>query len=453
VSVISRRRALGGLLATAAGLAGLSGGGALAGPGDAEIVRKKRLVLVMSSNGTQQDNFWPHRDFRSPILEPLLSVPALARRTTLVRGVFYPRDLNGAEGNEHDVGFARLYSGARVLPIGTAPWAGAASIDHVIGKKWGVDPLNLAVLSSLITPYPKPGFNHRRSFSYLAPGVQRYGYVDPFDAYSALFGSPEESTAEAQRRLVQRKSALASPRQELEEMRTRLGRLEREKLDLHVQAVDELEQRLGKMTSRNDIVCGARPPRPRHYREEAPDLLRSDESAIPELTETMIGLIAAAFACDLTRVATLQLGYGGNRWMYDWEGIHLDAHEGLAHKDHKDEGDDPVVTEMLVRVHRWNAQQIASLAKKLDAIPEGDGTMLDNTLIVWGSELGRGDHSLENVPIVFVGGAGGEIAGGRLIDEGPQTFQRVGCTILRAMGENVSGFGDTPSCGPLDHIF
>ncbi|MBS2011623.1 MAG: DUF1552 domain-containing protein [Deltaproteobacteria bacterium] len=447
---VGRRTALGGLLATAAGIAGVAGRGASAGPPPA--TRKKRLVLVMTPNGTQQSRFWPTDGFRSPILDPLLSVPALARRTTVVRGVFYPRDLNGAEGNEHDVGFARLYSGAKVLSIGKAPWAGAASIDQVIGRKWGTDPLNLAVLASVVSPFPKPGFNHRRTFSYLAPGVQRPAYVDPFDAYSALFGAPGEAAPEARRRLLQRKSALASPRQELEEMRGRLGRAEREKLDLHVSAVDELEHRLGRMSSRQDVVCAARPPRPRAYREEAPELLVSDERAIPELTSVMTDLVAAAFACDLTRVATLQLGYAGARWLFDWEGVHRDAHEELAHKDSKDDGVDPDVTSLLVRVHRWYATQIAELAKKLAAIPEGDGTMLDNTLIAWGSELGRGDHSLENVPIVLIGGAAGAIQGGRLVDEGPQPFQRVGCTILRAMGENVSGYGDEPTCGPLRGI-
>lgn len=449
---VGRRRALGGLLATAAGIAGIAGHGAFAETHSAGRP-KKRLVLVLTPNGTQQSRFWPYTDFMSPILEPLLSVPALARRTTAVRGVFYPRDLNGADGNEHDVGFARIYSGAKVLSIGKAPWAGAASIDQVLGKKWGVDPLNLAILASAIAPIPKPGFNHRRSFSYLAPGVQRYSYVDPFEAYSALFGAPAEQSPAARTRLLQRKSALQSPRQELEEMRSRLGRVEREKLDLHVQAVDELEHRLGKMSTRQNLVCSAKPRVPRHYREEAPELIRTDESAIPELSAVMNDLITAAFACDLTRIATMQYGYGGARWMFDWEGVHRDAHEELAHGDLKDEGVDATITALLVRVHRWYASQIAALAKKLDAIPEGSGTMLDNTLIVWASELGRGDHSLENVPVVLIGGGGGAIqSGGHLLDDGPQTFQRVGCTVLRAMGENVSGYGDTPDCGPLTDV-
>ena len=414
--------------------------------------KPKRLVLVMTPNGTQQANFWPRTGFNSPILEPILSVPALARRTTVVRGIFYPADLNGASGNEHDIGFTRIFTGAKVLAVGGAPWGGAASIDQVLGKRWNVDPLNLAVLTSAIEPFPKPGFNHRASFSYMAPGVLRVPYVDPFDAYAAAFGLGADALdAKTRRRFGARQSVLDMPRRELEAMQNRLGAVDRAKLDAHVNAVLELERRLGKLASGQTVSCAARPSTPRHYQLEAPALLVTDESAVPALTATMIDLIAASFACDVTRVATLQLGYAGAKWMFDWEKIGRDAHQDLAHQDHKDEGNDPVITQLLVRAHRWYASQIAALAQKLDALPEGNGTVLDNTLIVWASELGRGDHDLKNVPLVLLGGAGG-LRGGRFLDSAPQTFQRVGCTVLRAMGEPVSGFGDEPTCGPLDGV-
>jgi hypothetical protein len=80
--------------------------------------------------------------------------------------------------------------------------------------------------------------------------------------------------------------------------------------------------------------------------------------------------------------------------------------------------------------------------------------VLDNTLLVWANEQGRGDHNQENVPIVLIGGAGGALRqGGRVIDAGRQVFNRLGCSILNAMGTPAKGFGDVPDCGVFDGLF
>src|SRR5262249_26256672 len=156
-------------------------------------------------------------------------------------------------------------------------------------------------------------------------------------------------------------------------------------------------------------------------------------------------------SCDVTRVVTLQLGYAGAKWLFAWEGVNTNHHD-LAHQDVSDAGVKPDVTAKLVTVNRWVATQVATLARRLAAIPEGDGSLLDHTLIVWGNELARGDHRLENIPVAFIGSAGGAIAPGLLVDQGPQPFQRVGTTILRAMGLDAPGFGDAPDCGPLPGV-
>ena len=167
----------------------------------------------------------------------------------------------------------------------------------------------------------------------------------------------------------------------------------------------------------------------------------------------MVELIAASIACATPRVATLQLGYGGGKWNFDWEGIQKNVHEALAHRDTSDEGSTPENTAQLVKVNRFYASLVAKLARQLDAIPEGQGgrTVLDSTLIVWANEFGRGDHSLENIPIALIGGAGRDVIGpgGRVIDAGRQPYQRLGCTILRAMGLPAAGFGNQQDCGAL----
>jgi hypothetical protein len=104
-------------------------------------------------------------------------------------------------------------------------------------------------------------------------------------------------------------------------------------------------------------------------------------------------------------------------------------------------------------MNHYYASQVARMAQALEAVPEGDGTVLDNTLIVWSNELGRGDHNQRNVPVVLIGKAAGAIQqGGRVINIGDQVFNRIGCTILNAMGESVPGFGDATTCGSFPGI-
>jgi hypothetical protein len=412
----------------------------------------KRLVLVMQNNGTQQANFWPTQGFTSPILEPILGDPKLRGRTSVVRGVFAPHDTNGTNGNEHDVGFARMFTGQPLMSAGGQPWGGGPSVDQIVARAWNLNSLTLAVLTSSVQPHPKPGFDHRRSFSYIDAGVHKLPTLDPIDAYTRLFTDPGASGDDARRRLLMRQSALDAVAGNLSEVQARLGRHQREMLDVHLTSVRRLEESIGRTLAGKaspGATCGWKPAAPRHYRQTAPQLLVDDESAIPELIGVMTDLIASALGCGATRVATLQLGFGGGKWKFAWEGINVDVHDELAHKDTTDAGVDPTVTERLVRVNHYYASQVAALAQKLDAIPEGGGTVLDNTLIVWANELGRGDHSLQNMPVVFIGGKGSGVVPAGFVDAGPQTFQRVGCTILRAMGLHADGFGDEPACGSL----
>src|SRR5207249_4320628 len=121
----------------------------------------------MQNNGTQQSHFWPRFGFNSDTLAPLVSSPRIAEKTTVVKGVFVPNDMNGTEGNQHDVGFARMFTGEKLLSIGGKPWGGGRSLDQILAAAWGIQSLTLAVLASSTQPHPKPGFDHRKSFSYL----------------------------------------------------------------------------------------------------------------------------------------------------------------------------------------------------------------------------------------------------------------------------------------------
>jgi hypothetical protein len=409
----------------------------------------KRLVIFMQNNGTQQANFWPgagSTELRSPILDGLFTNPStgaangLAAKTNLIKGVYVPFDLNGTNGNQHDMGFARMFTGERLLPVGEAPWGGGPSVDQLLARAWGIDTLTLAVLASQSEPWPKPNFDHRESFSYLAPATLKHPRTDPLAVFKYLFPGTSAGVAH-------RTSVLDAVAANLAEVSDRLGPAERAKLDQHLTSIRSVERRLAAQPH-----CQA-PPRPTDYLALDPMAEVSEDTYIPQMVDDLIDLAVLALTCGLTRIATMQFGYGGGRWRFAWENVNLNLHDEVAHFDTSDEGSSPENTGHLVRANHYYASRVARLATALDAIPEGDGTMLDNTLVVWGNEQGRGDHSQDNIPIVLIGKAGGAIArGGRVIDLGRQVFNRLGCTILNVMGQEVAGFGDVPDCGPFQGL-
>jgi len=441
------------LLGGASGLASLLFGRALRG--DPRPGPQPRVVLVMQNNGTQQNNYWPSATgFMSPILEPLLREPTLAKKCRFVKGVSIPADANGTDGNEHDIGFARMFTGAKLLSIGGHPFGGARSVDQIVARAFREDSLALAVLASSVEPFPKVGFDHRRSFSYVAPGVHNPPFVDMVQAFERFFAEPPALGPDVRTRLLAKKSALDTSLADLARLRARVPESEREKLDRHADAIRDVERGLTRdLEGRRGVGATSpyRPEKPRDFGGD-PGALVTGEPWVPELVGTAMDLAAAALISGAARVCTVQLGYGGGKWKFGWEGYDVDLHAEAAHRDTSDAGSSPENTAHLVKANRWYASQIARLAAKLDSIPEGDGTtVLDHTLLVWANEFGRGDHSLENVPIALIGGSAlpGLSHGGRTIDQGRQPFQRLGCTILRAMGLPARGFGDLPECGPF----
>ena len=117
----------------------------------------------------------------------------------------------------------------------------------------------------------------------------------------------------------------------------------------------------------------------------------------------MFDFVALALSCQLTRIVTFQFGHGGEKWYFRWLGINENSHDDIAHRDN---GQDPAVTEKLLKINVWYAQQVARLARALDALPDGDGTVLDNSLVVWGNEMATGPHGMADIPVVLMGKAG-----------------------------------------------
>ncbi|HXK17682.1 MAG TPA: DUF1552 domain-containing protein, partial [Polyangiaceae bacterium] len=305
----------------------------------------KRLVLLMQNNGTQQANFWPDAELSSPILDSLFLDPktkadnGLRAKTNLVKQVYVPNDANGTTANQHDMGFARMFTGEKLLSRGGQPWGGAISVDQILAQQRGIDSLALAVLASQYEPTPKPGFAHRESFSYLGPATLKHPRRDPLDAYRYLF--PAGDGPDAAQRLELRQSVLDAVTGNLAEVSARLGPSERAKLDYHLTAIRDVEKHLAAAK----VTCPSEPTAPPDYLALDGNAELNIETYIPQMVDNMLELAGVALTCGLTSIVTLQLGYCGAKWGFGWQGINMECHGDVAHHDTSDAGSDPLNTQ------------------------------------------------------------------------------------------------------------
>jgi hypothetical protein len=279
----------------------------------------------------------------------------------------------------------------------------------------------------------------------VGPALLKYPLIDPLRVYGKLFGGA--GSTDVRQRLLDRRSVLDAVSGNLGEIAKRLGRDDGHKLDYHLSAIRDVEGRLST-TLQGQTTCPFTPARPVDVLAMDPGAETIVDAYVPQLVNDMIDLGAVALACGLTRVVTLQLGFCGGKWSFSWKGINMNCHDDVAHLDTSDQGSSTENTARVVAINQFYATCVARLATALDAVPEGGRTLLDSTLVVWANEEGRGDHNLDNVPVVLLGLVGRGIpSGGRLIDAGKQAFNRLGCTVLNLMDHPVAGFGDQPSCG------
>jgi hypothetical protein len=171
-----------------------------------------------------------------------------------------------------------------------------------------------------------------------------------------------------------------------------------------------------------------------------------------ETGRLQMDLAAAALACDQTRILTFQWSYAESEHLFQFLGL-AGNHHAISH-DFSTTGPD---YEAYNAIQTWYAEQLAYFLGKLDSYSEGDGTVLDNTLLLWATEIGESSqHDLMLMPYVLAGRAGGRIRAGRLVDYGNnlRDNNQMLISIAHAMGaEDLTAFGDASGAtGPLPDL-
>ena len=258
---------------------------------------------------------------------------------------------------------------------------------------------------------------------------------DPRAVFERMFGTSGSTDPAARLARMQRdRSILDLVGDELEGLGRIIGPGDRVKVDEYLEALRDIERRIAMAEDQNtrelpvvDQPVGV----PNDYGEHA---------------RLMMDLLALAYQTDLTRISTFMLAREVSGRAYPEIGV-SDSHHPLSH--HQDE---PAKLQRLHMVNEYQLQQFAYLVAKLDALPEGDGTMLDSTLFLYGTGISDSNtHFHDDLPIALVGGRNAGIKGGRYIRYPEDTpLANLHVSILEKLGVEVEAFGD--STGRLDRL-
>jgi hypothetical protein len=341
----------------------------------------------------------------------------------------------------HSQGFAELWTGSR---RNGDKFASSLSVDQFIAGQLN-SPTKFKTLELGVQSLGSAGGNSRMIYAGSSRPIDPE--QKPMAAFTRLFGGgvPATGSTSAAALAAQQKSVLDLVLGEMSTLQSRVSTDDKMKMQAHAQSIRDLEQSLAAGPTRG---CAA----PTLSNAATPNLGGSPD--MPLQLQQQMDILTAALACDLTRVASLQVSFGDNDnlFPYTWLGLQT-GHHSLTHMDATAD-----VNAQLTKIYTWYSQQFLYFLKKLDAIPEGAGTMLDNTLIVWGTELGTyHDHMSWPLPMILAGVSSGGLRAGQYINYGTSFVQhnRLLVSLCHAMGlTNVNTFGgmDTGS-GPLPDLF
>ncbi len=401
----------------------------------APAARPLRFLVMWTPNGTVPENWTPSGTESTFQLSPILQPLAPHQSDILVLDGLDALSAYKGPGDAHQKATGQCLTGTE-LQEGTfagadglsAGWANGISVDQAIanhvGKETRLRSLELGVYVS--------GAAVNSRISYRGPAQPLPPENNPRAAFDRLFGDPTETPASRAERVARRKSVLDAVTDRYQRVLPALGSADRQKLEQHLTALRDIEQRLDSPAV---LGCQA-PPRPPNI---GPDRIED----IPQLGRLQIDMMVSALACDVTRVGTLMWGNSATDKTYPWLDVH-EAHHELAHR-----GDSDVdAKDKLTRIYRWYAEQFAYLIARLKSVPEGNGTMLDNTLVLWISEHSKGNvHDRRGLPYVAAGRAGGAVRTGRWVRyAGDVPHNNLWVSCLNIFGVQATTFGNPAYC-------
>jgi hypothetical protein len=402
----------------------------------------RRLGVFYVPNGMAMSYWSPKGEGPIGDLPPTLASLASVKDQILMMGGLYDEAANLVKGGGDHARSAGTF--LTCVPFkftyGADVFA-ATTMDQLAAKEFArqtqLASLELALDSNAILGSCDGGSScaYTNTIAWSTPTTPLPMENDPRAVFERLFGTSGSTDAAARlSRIKQDRSILDFISEELARLDTRIGKKDRQKLDEFVESIRDVERRIQKAEEQNSRELPV---------VHQPMGIPNDYATHAKL---MMDLLALAYQTDLTRVATFMLAKEVSSRAYPEIGV-SDSHHPLSH--HQNEA---AKLERLHKINQFHMQQFAHLVEKMKSIPEGDGTMLDNSIFLYGTGISDSNtHFHDDLPIAVVGGKATGIRGGRYVRYKQGTpLANLHVTLLERLGVRVEKFGD--SSGKLENL-
>jgi uncharacterized protein DUF1552 len=389
----------------------------------------QRFAVMFMGNGINGNHWWAKGSGADMKLgKSLMPLEPLKTKINVINGLF----------NQPAVGMGIHPGQTGNLLTGTPIQKGATvrsgiSMDQVIASHVGQDTLQPSIVLACeqpMTGYHETNFSNAYSshISWRSPESPVPNEVYPSLAFDSLFEN---------RGVLRNQSILDRVKERAESLSRQVSASDQHKLDEYLTSVREVEKRVQHMRREKDKADA-------RAKDQGRPVFTMDRPAngLPEdlrdHTRLMCDIIALAFQTDKTRVASLLLARDLSSLYYPFLDVR-DGHHGASHDD---------LSDGYERISRFHLSQLAYLATRLDAMPEGEGTVLDNSCLLWLSNMWAGwKHDNMKLPVVLAGGLGGTLETGRTLDylyagDDNRRLCSLYLGIMDRMGVKVDHFGD-----------
>ncbi len=398
----------------------------------------RRLGFVYMPMGCDISRWTPASANTLDELSPSLqSLEPVKQHVTAITNL----ELQNAYPGTHATSNASFLSAAHAKRTESTDYYLGTTVDQIaaqhLGRQTQLPSLEMAMDLLSVVGQCDNGYAcvYQNNLSWSSPTTPLPAEAHPRIVFEALFG--EGGTAEERRAaLAKRASLLDSLTEEITRLQRTLGPADRNTVSQYLDSIREVERRIEKAEADFD-------------ENPLPDLDRPTGVPISyaDHARLMFDLQVLALQGDITRVITFQLARETSNRTYNEIGV-SEPHHPLTHH-----GNNPDKIAKVAKINQFHVSLFADFLKKLQATPEGDGTLLDHSLYLYGSGMGNPNvHDHTNLPILVAGGAAGNMQGNRHIRfKEPTPLANLHLALLQKVGVDQQSFGDSQR--PMDELF